>query len=85
MSASIASISLVLEIRVSGLTSPVEVFSPPMYQVNMASYNVSNAAASQAMPAQPGFATLPDSQAYNRQDARNGRGGQDASHFDKVL
>ncbi|KAK5101414.1 hypothetical protein LTS08_005021 [Lithohypha guttulata] len=72
------------DLTVSGLTSPVEAFSPPMYQYNMASYNVGNAAASQPMSAQPGFTTLPNSQSYGRQDARNGRRGQDASRFDNV-
>lgn len=67
----------------AALSSPVENFSPPMYQFNMANYNVNNMTSPPNNGVQ-GFSSLPGSQAYSRQDARNGKRGQDMARLDNV-
>lgn len=54
-----------------GLSSPVDIMSPPMYQYGMANYN----------PAQAVNA-YQNNAPYNRQDARNGRRGQEANRLE---
>lgn len=60
----------------SGLTSPVENFAQPMYSFNMTNFNVNN------INAQPGAAQA--GQPYSRQDARNGKRGQDMARLENM-
>lgn len=64
------------DITSPGLSSPVDVLSPPMYQFSMANYNVNN-----ANNVQPGN-TFQNNAAYNRQEARAGRRGQEANRME---
>ena len=72
------------DITSPGLTSPVESFSPPVYQFNMANFNVSNVTSPQSLPGQPGYSPLQSNQTYSRQDARNGKRGQEMARLDNV-
>jgi len=62
----------------SGLTSPIENYNQPMYQFNMANYNVSNMnSPPQSVNGGQGvFPVVGMTQSYSRQDARTGRRGQ---------
>ena len=68
------------------LNSPIDTYNQPMYQFNMANYNVNNINSSPQSTngGQGTFPVVGMTQSYSRQDARNGRRGQDMAKLDNV-
>lgn len=67
-----------------GLTSPVDNYNQHMYQYNMSNYNVSNMTSPTASVNGSVYPASQAGQQFSRQDARNGKRGQDMGRLENV-
>lgn len=68
----------------SGITSPIDNFAQPMYQFSLTNFSVNNMNAQSNTGTSGNFPGNQVGQSYSRQDARNGKRGQDMARLDNV-
>lgn len=72
------------DISSPGVTSPIDAFAQPMYQFNLANYNVNNLNSQPNSSTTGTFPVTQLGQSYTRQDVRNGKRGQEITRLDNL-